>query len=208
MLHEINLPLILMASLVAGGSPGPATLAIAGTSMASGRASGLALASGITTGSLIWSVSAALGLGALMLANAWVFEVIRYFGASYLMYLAFKSARSALSPKDIAVRSMTGSRSNLYAKGLLLHITNPKAILFFGSLYSLGVPAGTSPQNLAIVIACVGALSCTMFHGYALLFSSKSMTRLYLKARRWFEAAFAIGFGAASLKILTSRLHS
>ena len=47
-----------------------------------------------------------------------------------------------------------------------------------------------------------------MFHGYALLFSSKSMTRLYLKARRWFEAAFAIGFGAASLKILTSRLHS
>ena len=53
MLHEINLPLILMASLVAGGSPGPATLAIAGTSMASGRASGLALASGITTGSLV-----------------------------------------------------------------------------------------------------------------------------------------------------------
>ena len=70
MLLDINLPLILVAAFVAGASPGPATLAIAGTSMASGRTSGLALASGITAGSLIWSISAALGLGAIMLANA------------------------------------------------------------------------------------------------------------------------------------------
>jgi threonine/homoserine/homoserine lactone efflux protein len=53
MILDINLPLILLAALVASASPGPATLAIAGTSMASGRASGLALVSGITTGSLI-----------------------------------------------------------------------------------------------------------------------------------------------------------
>ena len=76
MLLDINLPLILLAALVASASPGPATLAIAGTSMGSGRASGLSLASGITTGSLMWSVSAALGLGAVMLANAWMFEVV------------------------------------------------------------------------------------------------------------------------------------
>ena len=96
MLQDINLPLILIAALVAGASPGPATLAIAGTSMSSGRKSGLSLASGIMTGSLIWSVAAALGIGAIMLANAWVFEIIRYFGAIYLMFLAYKSGRSAL----------------------------------------------------------------------------------------------------------------
>lgn len=133
MLLDINLPLILIAAFVAGASPGPATLAIAGTSMASGRVSGLALASGITAGSLIWAISAAFGLGAIMLANAWVFEVLRYFGASYLMYLAYKSARSALSSKEIKVKSLTGSRSTLFTKGLLLQLTNPKAILFIGS---------------------------------------------------------------------------
>ncbi|WP_367648667.1 LysE family translocator [Ruegeria arenilitoris] len=69
---EINLPLILIAALISSVSPGPATLAVAGTSMASGRRSGLALASDIKTGSLMWSVAAALGLGAVMLANAWV----------------------------------------------------------------------------------------------------------------------------------------
>ena len=144
MLLDINLPLILVAAFVAGASPGPATLAIAGTSMASGRTSGLALASGITAGSLIWSISAALGLGAIMLANAWIFEIIRYCGAAYFMFLAYKSARSAISSKKINVKSMAGSKSVLFSKGLLLHVTNPKAILFFGSLYSLGVPARAS----------------------------------------------------------------
>lgn len=208
MLLDINLPLILLAALVASASPGPATLAIAGTSMGTGRASGLSLASGITTGSLMWSVSAALGLGAVMLANAWMFEVVRYFGAAYLMFLAYKSARSALSRKDIATKPMTGSKSRLFTKGLLLHVTNPKAILFFGSLYSLGIPVGSSIGDLAIVIIAVGIQSVLIFHGYAILFSSKAMTRVYLRLRRWFEGAFAIGFGAASFKIITAKIQS
>ena len=208
MLLDINLPLILLAALVASASPGPATLAIAGTSMGSGRTSGLSLASGITTGSLMWSVSAALGLGAVMLANAWMFEVVRYFGAAYLMFLAYKSARSALSRKDIATKPMTGSKSRLFTKGLLLHVTNPKAILFFGSLYSLGIPVGSSIGDLAIVIIAVGIQSVLIFYGYAILFSSKAMTRVYLRLRRWFEGAFAIGFGAASFKIITAKIQS
>lgn len=207
MLLEINLPLILLAALVASASPGPATLAIAGTAMDSGRSSGLFLATGITTGSLVWSVSAALGLGAIMLANAWIFEIIRYVGAGYLMFLAYKAARSAFSQKEIATRSIVGSRSKLFAKGLLLHVTNPKAVLFFGSLYSLGIPAGASIGDLAIVIAAVGIQSFFIFHGYALLFSSRTMTRIYLQLRRWFEGAFAIAFGAASFKILTARFQ-
>ena len=208
MLLDINLPLILIAAFVAGASPGPATLAIAGTSMASGRVSGLSLASGISAGSLIWAVSAAFGLGAIMLSNAWVFEVLRYFGAAYLMYLAYKAAGSALSSKEIKVKSLTGNRSTLFTKGLLLQLTNPKAILFIGSLYSLGVPAGSSIQGLVIVISSVGTLGFVIFHGYAILFSSKAMIHLYLRLRRWFEGAFAIGFGAASFKILTSRFQS
>ncbi|WP_159804631.1 LysE family translocator [Litoreibacter roseus] len=208
MLLDVNLPLILLAALVASASPGPATLALAGTSMASGRTSGLALASGITTGSLIWSIAAALGLGALMLANAWVFEVIRYFGAAYLMFLAYKAARSAMSDKELAARPLLGGRRTLYAKGLTLHLTNPKAILFFGSLYSLGLPPGTSVQDLGLVILAVGFQSFAIFHGYALLFSSTGMTRLYFKLRRWFEGAFAIGFGAASFKILTAKVQA
>ncbi len=207
MFTEIDLPLILMAAFIASASPGPATLAIAGTSMASGRASGLLLAFGITTGSLTWSVAAALGLGALMLANVWVFEVIRYFGAAYLLFLAYKSARSAFSSEDATVKPLSGRGATLFSKGLLLHITNPKAILFFGSLYSLGIPPGAAYGDLVIVIAAVGLQSVLVFHGYAILFSSKPMTRLYLKTRRWFEGIFAIAFGLAGVKVLATRIQ-
>jgi len=103
MFESINLPVILMAAFLATASPGPATLAIAGTSMSQGRRKGLAMAAGITSGSWIWSVSAALGLGAVMLAHAWAIEIIRYVGACYLLYLAFKSARSALSSQPLNV---------------------------------------------------------------------------------------------------------
>lgn len=204
---EINLPLILLAAFVSSASPGPATLAIAGTSMVSGTVAGLSLASGITTGSLFWSISAASGLGVIMLANAWVFEVIRYFGVAYLMFLTYKSARAAFSRQEIEVRSMIGSKWLLFSKGLLLHITNPKAILFFGSLYSIGVPANSTIKDLVVVIAVVGLQSFVIFHGYAILFSSKRMTQLYLRLRRWFEGAFAVGFGVAGLKILTARIQ-
>ena len=207
MMQEINLSLILLAALVAVASPGPATLAIAGTSMSSGRRSGLWLATGIITGSFFWSITAALGVSAIMLANVWMFEILRYFGAAYLLFLAYKSAHSALSTKEIAARGYSGNSRTLFTKGLALHITNPKAILFFGSLYSIGVPASASAGQLAVVILAVGFQSFLVFHGYALLFSTPSMTRFYIKLRRWFEAVFALGFGLAGLKILVARIQ-
>ncbi|AXS42668.1 LysE family translocator [Breoghania sp. L-A4] len=208
MLEAVNLPIILVAALIAVASPGPATLAIAGTSMASGRRSGLALASGISCGSLTWSVAAAAGLSALMLANAWIFEVIRYCGAGYLMWLAVKSARSAMRPGDPPARDIREARLlRVFGRGLALHLTNPKAILFFGALYAIGVPAGTSPAALSFVILAVGLQSALAFHAIALLFSNKATMRGYMRLRRWFEGAFAIAFGAASLKILTARLN-
>ncbi|GAB4359256.1 MAG: LysE family translocator [Kiloniellaceae bacterium] len=215
MIADVNLPLILLAALIATASPGPATLAIAGTSMAAGRRSGLAIASGITTGSLTWSVAAAAGLSVVMLTNAWMFEAMRYLGAGYLLFLAVKSARAALKPNDaplkpngMAVQRITPhSAGSAYRRGLLLHLTNPKAILFFGSLYAVGVPADASPTTLALVIAAVGMQSAVVFHGYALLFSSPPMAAGYARLRRWFEAVFAVAFAAAGFKILTARLN-
>lgn len=207
MIENINLLLILLAGLVAMASPGPATLAIAGASMTSGRRRGLALASGVTTGSILWSVAAALGLGTIMASNAWAFEVLRYVGAAYLLYLAYKSASSALKRKQLLPldgKIMTAKRA--YSKGLALHLTNPKAVLFFGSLYAIGIPAGASMGGLCIVVLALGLLAFVIFHSYAVLFSSAAMVNAYEKLRRVFESVFAVMFGLAGFKILTSRL--
>lgn len=207
MLDDVNLMVILLAALAACMSPGPATLAIAGTSMSRGRRDGLLLAIGIVIGSLTWSIAAAFGLGTIMLAHGWMFEVVRYAGAAYLLFLAWKAARSALASKTIETRTIGGSSGSLIARGAALHITNPKSILFFGALYSIGVPADASSTQLATVVAVVGLQSATVFFGYAVLFSAPAMTRAYVRLRRWFEGVFAVGFVVAGLKVATSRVQ-
>jgi threonine/homoserine/homoserine lactone efflux protein len=207
---DVHLTLIMIAAFIAVASPGPAVLAIAGTSMRAGRRTGLVFASGVTTGSLAWSIGAAAGLSAVMLANAWLIEAIRWFGVGYLLFLAFKSARAAITPGDDAMPqglALTPGR-RAYARGLALHLTNPKAILFFGSLYSFGVPIDASVSDLAMIVVLVGFQSAIVLHGYALLFSNPVVVRGYLKLRRWFEGAFALAFGYAGVRILTAKLQT
>lgn len=207
MFDHINIPLILTAALLATASPGPSTLAIAGTAMAHGRLQAMALVAGIASGSWIWSIAAALGLSAIMQANAWVFEALRYLGAGYLLFLAYKSARSALSPVPVKLRSVASRSYRVaYGKGLMMHLTNPKAILFFGALYSVGVPATATPLEIAAVVVIVGLQSLLIFISYGLLFSNPRIVAIYIRLRRWFEAVFALAFGFAGLKLLSTEL--
>jgi threonine efflux protein len=171
------------------------------------RESRLAVVEGVTSGSFLWSVSATLGLGAIMVAHVWVFAMVRYLGAGYLLYLTLKSARAALRPNQLDARDIgLGNALGAYSKGLAIYLTNPKAILFFGSLYSIGVPHDASMGDLAIVIGAVAIMSFLIFHGIALLFSSRKVMDAYLRLRRWFEGVFVLALGAAGLKVLTARV--
>ncbi|MFY0594833.1 MAG: LysE family transporter [Cognatishimia sp.] len=201
--------LILLGWAVACGSPGPATLAISGTAMASGRSAGVAVASGIVVGSASWGIAAALGMSALMLANAWIFEVIRYLGATYLLFLAFKSLRSAFSAarSKAEIDMSAQSHERLFLKGFLIHITNPKAILAWGAIYAIVLPANAKSDAIWQLFLMLVATSTLVFIGYGILFSHPAVVRVYMAAKRWFDVAFAVLFGAASLKILTARLE-
>jgi len=206
-MEEINYLLIVASAFAAIASPGPATLAIAGASMSRGRYFGLSLAAGVLTGSLVWSATAAFGLAAILHANVWFFVFLKYCGAIYLLFLAFKSLRSAFSVSQLTLtESRAVSLRGSYFKGLLIHLTNPKAILFFGSLYSIGVPVTAQPIELLSVILAVGLVSTFIFLGYAVLFSNGTARRVYLKSKLLFEGLFSLLFGVASFKLLTSEI--
>lgn len=206
-MFTIELLLIWLGWLMAGGSPGPATLSIAGTAMQLGRGAALVVSLGILAGSAAWGIAAALGLSAIMLANAWVFEVVRYFGAAYLLWLAIKALRSAVKPSGaVSGTPFAGGPKTLFAKGMALHITNPKAILSWGSIYAIIAPAGATVSDLFAYFAVLFAGSILIFVGYAFLFSTPWIVAGYGRAQRWFNLAFAGFFGFASVKILTARL--
>ena len=142
-----------------------------------------------------------------MLANAWLVEVLRYVGAAYLMYLGFKALRSGLSDKPLAkVQAKRGGLRSVYLKGLLLHLTNPKAVFGWGAIFAIAVPPGSDPRAVWETFGALFIVSNLVFFGYALLFSTAAFIRGYQKLRRWFEISFGLMFGLAGLKILTARL--
>lgn len=199
--------LLWCAWILGGGSPGPATLGIASTSMNTGRRMGLMFSLGILFGSAFWGIAAALGMSGLMITNAWIFEAMRYIGAAYLLYLALKSLRSALSGQNALMGiAQTGTAWRVFTKGALIHLTNPKAILGWGAIYAIALPSDAAVGDLFWMFGFLYSGSIVVFIGYAFLFSSAGVVRVYTRLRRWFELTFALLFGAASLKILTAKV--
>ena len=93
-----------------------------------------------------------------------------------------------------------------FMAGIALHITNPKPVLFFGTLFSIGVLAGTNVGDLELVVIIIGLNNAAVFFTYAFQFSNEAMARAYARVRHWFKGVFAALFGLVGTQILTMRL--
>lgn len=201
-----HLLIVYTAYFIAVASPGSSTMAIMGTAMSQGRASAVALALGVMTGSLFWAMLAAAGLSTLLTGYADALLVIKIAGGLYLLYLAYKSAKSALSADTLHARTeVAAARSTLYRKGVLLHLTNPKSVLGWAAIMSLGLRPDASPHTLPAILAGCAVIGFIVFVGYALMFSTEIMGRAYQKSRRWIEGTLAMVFGYAGLRLLLSK---
>ena len=197
------------AYFIAVVSPGPATLALAATSMTSGRAAGVSLALGVYTGSFIWACLTSAGLAAILTAYAGILTILKIVGGLYLLWLAWKSFKSAITPNALHLAGLANkalTRRQLYFKGLMLHLTNPKAILSWLSLLSLGLPPGAPTSIImAFIVGCL-MIGSTSFVGLAILFSTGPVRRGYTHARRYIDAFVGVFFTAAGVKLLTARI--
>ncbi|CTQ51558.1 Threonine efflux protein [Roseibium album] len=204
------LPGILLAYsafLLGIASPGPNILAVIGTSMSVGRPSGVALALGVATGSLTWALLTVLGLSALLAAYSSALIVIKIAGGLYLIWLAYKSFKSASSNKDIEARELAGGRRSPvgYAmRGYLIQMTNPKAALTWIAIISLGLQEGAPHWVGAVIVLGTFTLSVVAHVLYAIAFSTPLMVRLYGQARRTIQFILGSFFAFAGSKLLTS----
>ncbi|KND61711.1 Threonine efflux protein [Candidatus Burkholderia verschuerenii] len=199
-----NLLLAWSAYFVGTASPGPSNLAIMSIASTSGRRAAFEFAAGVMSGSFFWAMLAALGLSAVLTAYSGFLVAVKICGGLYLLWLAFKSGRSALRPKVRAASAQAEEHSvrRLYARGALLHLTNPKAILVWISVAALG--SGSSSMHTVIAgCLCIGVC---VFGGYAALFSMPAARRVYARIQRALDAGLALMFGAAGLRLLTSRV--
>ncbi|WP_434063347.1 LysE family translocator [Ochrobactrum quorumnocens] len=205
-----QLLLVYTTYVIAAGSPGPSNMRIMGVAMNQGRKAGLMFAAGVVTGSIFWDLMAATGVSAILTRFAEALIVLKIFGGLYLLYLAFKAGRAAMtSDEKIAARAPNGgaflSGGELYRRGLLMHLSNPKSILSWIALVTLGLGTNSSWSHLAAFLGGCIVLSITIFCGYAIVFSTAPMVRLYRNARRWIEGVLAAVFALAGIRLLLSR---
>ncbi|WP_285639124.1 LysE family translocator [Lentzea sp. NBRC 102530] len=111
---------------------------------------------GITLGCLLWGVAGLAGLTALLQASELAYDVVRWLGAAYLMYLGAKAlwdSRKATSPED--TRPVPGAAASLRV-GLLTNLLNPKVGVFYLSLLPQFMPAGEPAWGAALVAIHLG----------------------------------------------------
>jgi threonine/homoserine/homoserine lactone efflux protein len=195
------------AYLLAVASPGPSTMAIMATAMQSGRREALTLAAGVVTGSCFWGLTAALGLSAVLATWGAALTVLKLLGGAYLLWLAFKSARSAWRGAAPAAESAPAQAADgqpaprWYLRGAGLHLTNPKSVFGWLAIVSVGLPPSAPlAAALQLVGTCV-VIGAMVFGGYALAFSTGTARRIWKAAHRWLNGALALVFGYAGLRL-------
>lgn len=201
-----NVVLAYAAYTFGTASPGPSNLAVMATALHQGRRPALVFALGVVSGSALWGFLAAFGLSSLLARYSQALVAIKVLGGLYLLWLAFKSARSAASPTSISAESTSTSfSSGLFLRGAAMHLTNPKAIFVWLSIVALALPAGSRSNEAMLIVAGCVPLGAIVFCGYAMVFSTATARHAYLRTRRWFDGALAVLFGYAGFRMLVSR---
>jgi threonine/homoserine/homoserine lactone efflux protein len=117
-------------------TPGPAVLLVIGQGMRHGFSSSVKGSLGILTGNAIYFALSAFGLGAVLLASATMFTIIKYAGVAYLVYVGVQMILTRSEPEDENLdRELLPKKSfKHFAQGLITQLSNPKAIVFFTAL--------------------------------------------------------------------------
>ena len=143
--------------LVAVISPGPAIAALVARIMSRGTDGIAAFCAGIVLGDLIWLSCAMFGLAALAALFQPVFLIVKYVGAAYLLFLAWKLWRDSGSP--LQAEPVRGQGLQLFGAALLLSLGNPKIMLFYLALMPtlIDLTRLTLPDmaELAVIVALV-----------------------------------------------------
>ena len=150
--------LFLAAATLLAITPGPGIFYVLSRSLAGGRREGYLSAAGTFAGGLVHVLAAAVGVSAILVASRTAFEILRYAGAAYLIFLGIGMIRA----RDTSVEKLTGevNGNRVFQQGILTEVLNPKTALFFLSF----LPQFVNPNlsGVAVQFLLLGLISVTL----------------------------------------------
>lgn len=199
MIESTQLYFFLGAALALLLVPGPAVLYITARSANQGRLAGLVSVLAIESANFLQAVAATLGLSAILLSSALAFDVVKYLGAAYLIYLGLRKLLTREETENEAIK--TESLRRIYWQGFAINMLNPKTALFyFAFLPQFVDPArgNVTGQTLLLGALFVGMAFITDSL-YALLASSLADrlrgNQRFQKGQRYFAGLVYVGLG-------------
>ena len=203
MFESSQLYLFMIASLALLLTPGPAVLYIVARSINQGRMAGIVSVLGVETANFFHASAAALGLSAILLSSALAFDIVKYLGAAYLIYLGIRKivVREDRAKTEVGKEE---SLSRIYSQGFVVNLFNPKTALFFFAFLPQFV--NTSNGNITLQIFILGIIFVLMAiftdSAYAIISSlianQLNANQNFGRNQRYFTGLIYIGLGVVT----------
>jgi threonine/homoserine/homoserine lactone efflux protein len=198
-----TLSLFLAAASILVFTPGPNTLYIIARSVNQGRQAGIVSSLGVEVGTLFHVAAAAFGISALLLTSAWAFNIVKYAGAAYLIYLGIKTLLTR--EKNVEAEMVQEiSLRRTFSQAVLVNILNPKTAMFFFAFLPQFIDTergavGTQILFLGAVVVVLGFTSGSLYSLLAGSIGNVLRGNLkFLRAQRYFAGSVYIGLGAVT----------
>jgi len=170
------------ALFVAAASPGPGIAAIVARVLGRGTDGSVAFTAGVAIGDVVWLTLAVTGLAVLAQTFQAVFVAVKYAGAAYLLFLAWKLWTAPAAARDIAATTTRECQARLFLGGLAVTMGNPKVMVFYLALLpNLIDLRAIQPAGYAELVGVVLSVLTLVFSGYIML--AARARRLFTSAR-------------------------
>ena len=199
---------VAVLHIVALVTPGPDFFFVSQTAVSRSRREAMMGVLGITGGVMVWSGVALLGLNLILEKMAWLHNIIMIGGGLYLCWMGYQMLRSALKKEKVtqelpAVELAHGGRS--FLKGLLTNLSNPKAIIYFGSVFSLFVSNDVGSAERWGLFVMIALETFAWFTIVASLFALPQMRRGYQRLAKWIDGVAGALFAGFGIHLIISR---
>ncbi|MEJ5074637.1 threonine export protein RhtC [Enterobacter ludwigii] len=199
---------VAMVHLIALMSPGPDFFFVSQTAVSRSRKEAMMGVLGITAGVMVWAGVALLGLHLLLEKMAWLHNIIMVGGGLYLCWMGYQMLRGALTKREATtetpeVELAQGGKS--FLKGLLTNLANPKAIIYFGSVFSLFVGDNIGGAERWGIFLLIIVETLAWFTVVASLFALPTMRRGYQRMAKWIDGVAGTLFAGFGIHLIISR---
>ena len=198
----LTLGTISFVHFVAAMSPGPSFLITARTAVAQSRADGIKVALGLGAGTTVWSAAAILGLNFLFHQFYWLFMGMKVAGALFLLWIAYQIFRHAADPFEMHEGAGIENGHSSLVRGFLIQISNPKVVVFFGSIFVALLPNELPAWMIVALIAMLTMNEIVWYSLVSLFFGSSQVRCFYLITKRWIDRTTGAFLGLLGLRLL------